>query len=44
MAASHVRQALDKALGRYNDAKGRLDKSTADQAAIEAGLVKTQAG
>src|SRR5687768_2557840 len=38
-----VRQALDKALGEYNDAKGRLDKSTADQAAIEADLVKTQA-
>jgi peptidoglycan DL-endopeptidase CwlO len=37
-----VRQALDKALGEYNDAKGRLDKSTADQAAIEADLVKTQ--
>jgi hypothetical protein len=38
-----VRQALDKALGEYNDAKGRLDKSTADQAAIEAELGKTQA-
>ena len=38
-----VRQALDKELGEYNDAKGRLDKSTADQAAIEAELVKTQA-
>ncbi|MFF5232198.1 coiled-coil domain-containing protein [Dactylosporangium sp. NPDC000521] len=38
-----VRQALDKAMGEYNDAKGRLDKSTADQAAIEADLGKTQA-
>ncbi|MET7419097.1 hypothetical protein [Dactylosporangium sp. NPDC005555] len=37
-----VRQALDKALGEYNDAKGRLDKSTADQAAIEAELGTTQ--
>ncbi|GAA3190407.1 coiled-coil domain-containing protein [Dactylosporangium siamense] len=38
-----VRQALDKALGEYNDAKGRLDKSVADQAATEAELGKTQA-
>jgi peptidoglycan DL-endopeptidase CwlO len=38
-----VRQALDKALGEYNDAKGRLDKSVADQTAIEAELGTTQA-
>src|SRR3954468_16584952 len=38
-----VRQALDKALGEYNDAKGRLDKSVADQNAVTAELAKTQA-
>ncbi|GAA2577607.1 hypothetical protein GCM10010399_04170 [Dactylosporangium fulvum] len=38
-----VRQALDKALAEYNDAKGRLDKSVADQAAIGEQLAKTQA-
>jgi phage shock protein A len=37
-----VRQALDKAQAEYNDAKGRLEKSTADQAAIEADLGKTR--
>jgi phage shock protein A len=38
-----VRQALDKALGEYNDAKGRLDKSVADQTAVTGELAKTQA-
>ncbi|MEV6929971.1 hypothetical protein AB0M46_36560 [Dactylosporangium sp. NPDC051485] len=37
-----VRQALDKANAEYNDAKGRLDKSVADQAAIADQLTKTQ--
>ncbi|WP_238020013.1 hypothetical protein KZZ52_09920 [Dactylosporangium sp. AC04546] len=37
-----VRQALDKALGEYNDAKGRLDKSVADQTALTGELAKTQ--
>ncbi|UWP84536.1 hypothetical protein Dfulv_10005 [Dactylosporangium fulvum] len=37
-----VRQALDKALAEYNDAKGRLDKSVADQTAINAEMAKTQ--
>src|SRR3954470_4923628 len=37
-----VRQALDKALGEYNDAKGRLDKSVADETAITAELATTQ--
>ncbi|WP_432987649.1 coiled-coil domain-containing protein [Dactylosporangium sp. CA-233914] len=38
-----VRQALDKATAEYNDAKGRLDKSVADQAAISDQMGKTQA-
>ncbi len=38
-----VRQALDKANAEYNDAKGRLDKSVADQAAIAEQLTVTQA-
>ncbi|GAA3269986.1 MULTISPECIES: coiled-coil domain-containing protein [Dactylosporangium] len=38
-----VRQALDKATAEYNDAKGRLDKSVADQAAIGDQMAKTQA-
>jgi peptidoglycan DL-endopeptidase CwlO len=38
-----VRQALDKANAEYNDAKGRLDKSVADQAAIGEQLTATQA-
>jgi hypothetical protein len=37
-----VRQALDKATADYNDAKGRLDKSVADQAAIGEQMTKTQ--
>ncbi|GAB3830439.1 coiled-coil domain-containing protein [Dactylosporangium cerinum] len=37
-----VRQALDKANAEYNDAKGRLDKSVADQAAIGEQLTATQ--
>jgi hypothetical protein len=37
-----VRQALDKATADYNDAKGRLDKSVADQAAIGDQMTKTQ--
>jgi phage shock protein A len=38
-----VRQALDKAVAEYNDAKGRLDKSVADQASIGDQMAKTQA-
>ncbi|WP_432828283.1 coiled-coil domain-containing protein [Dactylosporangium sp. CA-092794] len=38
-----VRQALDKATAEYNDAKGRLDKSMADQASIGEQMTKTQA-
>jgi phage shock protein A len=38
-----VRQALDKATAEYNDAKGRLDKSVADQTAIGDQMTKTQA-
>ncbi|WP_327003108.1 hypothetical protein OHA72_49840 [Dactylosporangium sp. NBC_01737] len=38
-----VRQALDKANAEYNDAKGRLDKSVADEAAIGGQLAETQA-
>ncbi|MER7007348.1 hypothetical protein ABT297_30495 [Dactylosporangium sp. NPDC000555] len=37
-----VRQALDKANAEYNDAKGRLDKSVADQASIGEQMAKTQ--
>ncbi|MEV8512573.1 hypothetical protein [Dactylosporangium sp. NPDC051484] len=37
-----VRQALDKANAEYNDAKGRLDKSVADQASIGEQMTKTQ--
>jgi hypothetical protein len=37
-----VRQALDKANAEYNDAKGRLDKSVADEAAITGQLATTQ--
>lgn len=38
-----VRQALDKANADYNDAKGRLDQSMADQAAITQQMAATQA-
>jgi len=37
-----VRQALDKATAEYNDAKGRFDKSLADQASITEQMGKTQ--
>jgi hypothetical protein len=37
-----VRQALDKATAEYNDAKGRLDKSVADQATLSDQMAKTQ--
>ncbi|MEV4140614.1 hypothetical protein AB0J72_51680 [Dactylosporangium sp. NPDC049742] len=37
-----VRQALDKANAEYNDAKGRLDKSVADEAAVNGQLAATQ--
>ena len=37
-----VRQALDKANAEYNDAKGRLDKSVADQAAVTEQLAQTR--
>ncbi|MFG2039146.1 coiled-coil domain-containing protein [Dactylosporangium sp. NPDC048998] len=37
-----VRQALDKATAAYNDAKGRLDKSVADQASIGDQMATTQ--
>src|SRR4051794_3042380 len=38
-----VRQALDKAAAEYNDAKGRLDKSVADQASIGEQMARSQA-